>query len=72
LLLIILLTGCCTPERPVATIKPYLQNENIDIKGYDCNCDSDIDYWQYYDGDTPIGDKLYTKGNEGKCEERKK
>ena len=70
--ILLILVGCCNPERPVAIIKPYLYNENIDLKGYDCNCDNDIDYWQYYDGDTPIGDKLYTEGNYKRCENIRK
>lgn len=65
LLIFFILGCCCDPERPVAEI-----NHNtslLDVKGFDCDCDSDIDYWQHYDGDEPFGSRIYTKGNQGKC-----
>ena len=72
-ILITLLYGCCNPNKPVAmiyhTFKTYEDGFNI-VKGYDCDCDSDIDYWQHYDGDEPFGPKIYTKGKEGKCEKK--
>lgn len=75
LVVYILTQGCCDPNKPVAMIyhkfKSYDSNSFIIVKGFDCDCDSDIDYWQHYDRDTdPFGPKMYTKGNEGKCEKK--
>ena len=67
----ILIQGCCDPNKEVVTIKPFYMSQNIDLKGYDCNCDADIDYWQHYRNDVEFGNKIYTKGyNTTKCEKK--
>jgi hypothetical protein len=66
--ILLLIVSCCTPDKPVAAIKPFHYNRNIIWKAYDCDCNKDIDYWQHYDENGKFGSKIYTKGNEGKCE----
>ena len=69
LMLIILLMGCCNPDKVVVSIKPFYQSQNIDLKGYDCDCDAEIDYWQHYRNDVEFGSRIYTKGyNTTKCD----
>lgn len=64
----ILIQGCCCdPDKPVAEIN-HINAISLDVKGFDCDCDSDIDYWLHYKDGKPFGSRFYTKGNEGKCE----
>jgi len=62
LLSLVLLNGCCDPNKPRIIIKPFHMSQNIDLKGFDTNCDGDIDYWQHYKNDREIGSKIYIKG----------
>lgn len=57
----IVIYGCCDPNKPVITIKPFHRNLSIDLKGFDTNCDGDINYWQHYKNDREIGSKIYTE-----------
>lgn len=56
-----ILINCCNPEKPKITIKPFYMSQNIDLKGFDTNCDGDIDYWQHYRNGKEFGSKIYTE-----------
>ena len=67
--ILILLSGCCNPEKPVVEID-HRSSTSLDVKGFDCDCDSDIDYWLHYKDGKPFGSKFYTEGNQEKCEKK--
>ncbi len=60
LLTTFMLYGCatCKPDESVSML-PF--GRNMVVKGFDTDCDSDIDYWQYftYEG-KPVGSRIYT------------
>lgn len=38
----------CNPDKPVLTAYPFGVLSELHIKGFDVDCDGDIDYWQHY------------------------
>ena len=56
-----MVSGCCTPEKPVATAYPFTSGE-LHIKGFDIDCDGKIDYWQHYNSfGNEVGSKIWVK-----------
>jgi hypothetical protein len=68
-IILTLFLGCCNPNKPVIEID-HRTPTSLDVKGFDCDCDGDIDYWLHYKDGKPFGSKFYTKGNYGKCDTR--
>lgn len=58
--LLFLIVSCCNPDKPIVTA-PMCSGWELhspgllSIKGFDENCDGDIDYWQHYNS---FGEKV--------------
>lgn len=60
LLVLVLAHACtCTPDKPVATIQPFFNTPGMVVKGFDEDCDKDIDYWQHYLNGRKVGRRSY-------------
>lgn len=57
----IILSCSCTPETPVAELRMTPHSE-LTVKGFDLDCDGDIDYWQHYNSfGREVGRKIWVK-----------
>ena len=61
-----IILGCCTPEKaakPVVHMRMF-PNSELTVKGFDTDCDGDIDYWQHYNSfANKVGRPIWTKQN---------
>lgn len=53
--LLFFIVSCCNPDKPVVTAYPLGIYSELHVKGFDENCDGDIDYWQHYNS---FGEKV--------------
>lgn len=55
-----LFSGCtCDPNKPKAAIRPFVNQPEIVLKGYDEDCSGDLDYWQHYKNGEPFARRIY-------------
>lgn len=55
-----LLSGCatCIPKKSNVQIKPFVTSDII-LKGYDTDCDGNLDYWQHYFHGKKFGKRIW-------------
>lgn len=57
-----LIFGCtCDPAKSKAQIRPFVNQPEIILKGYDDDCSGDIDYWQHYKYGNKFGGRIWIK-----------
>jgi hypothetical protein len=55
------LYGCCDPNKPKAYMRTFPNQPEIILKGFDDDCDGDLDYWQHYKHGVPFGRPIRIK-----------
>ena len=54
------LSGCtCDPTKPKVQFRPFVNQPEIVLKGYDGDCDGTLDYWQHYKYGKPFSTKIW-------------